>query len=207
MVMQDMLAGHISMVASGALPSGTGGKGKFSLVGCDGSVLTKIGVSDYLGVRGLRMSEVLEWTACRRAARKGSAPDSGGGGGLSIGNLFGMNSGDKSAPPTKPLGDRGEPPSATDSAALQEKALRVRVALCFPKLKFAMLLAELGLLEGAAAYVFETKSVVELCKKTGMKCNLRQYIALYTNSMYALLEQRRRRNQVAREPRLLEIAG
>ena len=160
------------MVASGALPSGTAGKGRFSLVGCDNSVLTKIGVSDYAGVRGLRMSEVLEWTACRRAAGKGTAPDSTGSG-LSLGNLFGMNSADKAAqPPSKPITDRGEAPASGDPAALQEKALRVRVALCFPKLKFAMWLAELGLVEAAAAYVIETKYVVNLCKKTGKKTRL-----------------------------------
>jgi hypothetical protein len=158
------MAAHFAYIVSGSLPSGVSGKGKYSLIGCD-AVNNWSNISDISSVRGLRMSEIVEWSACRHAGKKMHTEinhnDSKGG--LSLGSIFGLGT----------LNNKVVTPAPSDEAAISaERMLRIRISLCFPKLKFAMWLADLGLLEAAAAYARDARDIVKQCKKNGRICHL-----------------------------------
>lgn len=165
------MAGHIGLVISGGLPSSTVAKGKYSLLGCDSNLtVKKNSVSDFVTVRGLRMSEILEWAVCRHSSNSniGSKTSEStikkSSSGMSLTKLLGI--GDSSS--ALPIGDSSS--KTNDGTAVSaEKALRVRIALCSSKLKFAMWLAELGYVESAAFYARDVRELVNLCsKQTGL---------------------------------------
>lgn len=169
------MATHFIFIVSGSLPSGTVGKGKFSLIGCDGSALQCRNVTNSVSLLGLRMAEVLEWAVCRNALGvnrdKQNPTDSKNSSGLSISSFFGLGGSSKKADSKHDAEgvakvDVPKKVPSTESISA-EKALRVRIALCFPKLKFAMLLADLGLTDVAINYATDAREVVRMCRNSG----------------------------------------
>lgn len=142
------MAAHIAFVASGSIPSGSSGKGKYSLIGCDGNSPLHRGVNDASSVLGLRMAEIIEWSIVRgsiEAAKKNSDEDTNSGSGLSFGSLFGLGGGNKKDSKTEATNSvvRSPVKRATFDTLSPERVLRLRVALIYPKLKFAMWLADM----------------------------------------------------------------
>lgn len=157
----DIAAAHVAYIVSGSLPSATAGKGKYSLLGCDGNSPYFRNVTDLHSILGLRRAEIIEWAVLRGTKRsqqlKSSSYESSGG--LSLSNLFGL----KANNPTRGTSSKLSGPTDTVSP---ERALRLRVAMCYPKLKFALWLADLGLTDSAAAYVVEAREIVRMCRIT-----------------------------------------
>ena len=188
------MATHIAYLCSGSIPSGTVGKGKFSLLGCDGSLPCYRSVTNTRAVLGLRMAEILEWSLIRGSieAKLNQSQDSDKNdtsSGISFSSFFGLSSkgvskSGKSEGLSSPL--RGAHRQSSFDAISPEKALRVRVALVYPKLKFALWLADLvshlnfsvryrfhtmckqGLTDAAALYAADARDVVRSCMKSGL---------------------------------------
>jgi hypothetical protein len=159
---QDAALAHFVAITAGNLPSGSAGEGKYTLVGCLPSKAAASAVGDALSIMGLRMSEIIEWSVCRGAGGKGS----GLSGSKSSPSLSSFTSllglGTSSKPPSGAKQAQQPAGAAGQSHVSMERVLRMRGALCAPKLRFAMWLADLGLTDAALAYACDVRDTVRV---------------------------------------------
>eukprot|EP01038_Epipyxis_sp_PR26KG_P007099 gene7099-9686_t len=134
--------------------------GKFTLLGCDLSLKYHKLVSDSTSVTALRMSEIVEWSIKRQIAVKSSGPSHASGGIASIGksmfNMFGWSNSNNNSVNT----NNATMASVNNNMdGLSEGLLKTRAVLCSFKIRFAIFIADLGLINEALQYVREAKAL------------------------------------------------
>jgi hypothetical protein len=185
------MAAHFALVCSGALPSRPAKIAaastesafapasvddiRYTLLGCDVSLPSHRAVADCVAISALRMTEVLEW-ALSRSFNSGNRSGGSGGAVASLGkSLIGMFGLGPAAPnesdKTKAGTGAGTGP-AEGEGLTPSQFLHVRSVLCPLKLRFAYVLADLGLVKEAAAYASEAKQIVHLCGAQGRRTYL-----------------------------------
>jgi hypothetical protein len=180
--LQDAALAHFVAITAGSIPSGSAGEGKYTLIGCAPSKAAASTVGDALSILGLRMSEIVEWAVCKGAGGKGS----GLSGSKSSPSLSSFTSllglGTSSKPPSGAKQAQQPTGAAAQGQVSMERVLRMRGALCAPKLRFAMWLADLGLVDAALAYASDVRDTVRVSNTSaGM------YMPLDVVGAYALL--------------------
>lgn len=179
-ICKDAALAHFVSITAGSLPSGSVGDGKFALVGCAPSKAAVSSVSDAVSLLGLRMSEIIEWAVCRGAsAAKGSAGKASASSSISSSftSLLGLGSAAK--PPAGPK--QAQQQSQQLGHVSMEQVLRMRGALCASKLRFAMWLADLGLVDAAIAYASDVRDTVRVSNASaGININFDQKILMFT---------------------------
>jgi hypothetical protein len=181
----DSLHGHDTRCAAAELETQAGRlAGKYSLLGCDVSQAKHRAIMDCLSISALRGTEILEYTLHKRLAAQvaevsmGKTPSADGiaSFGKSLTDMFSWKGGASAGgnvPPKspKPAGNSGASGEKAGSSGTEKLApvvsnsLRYRVAkvkavLCPLKVRFAMVLADFGLLKEATAYALDAKNTV-----------------------------------------------
>jgi hypothetical protein len=179
----DSLHGHDTRTAAAELETQAGRlAGKYSLLGCDVSQAKHRAIMDCLSISALRGTEILEYTLHKRLAAQvaevsmGKSPSADGiaSFGKSLTDMFSWKGGASAGgnvPPKSPKptgnasGDKAGASGADKPAPVVSNSLRYRVAkvkavLCPLKVRFAMVLADFGLLKEAAAYALDAKNTV-----------------------------------------------
>lgn len=191
----DSLPGHEQKHAAAELDAAAHKlAGKYALLGCDVSLPRHRALADCLSISALRGSEVLEYTLVKRLQAQTAAQASGlakspstdgiAAIGKSLTDIFSWSSNSASAvPPKSPRAataasaTAGHPAGGSAGAAassvhmdvqLKYKVTKVRVVLCPLKVRFAMILADFGLLKEAAAYALDARSLVQEVGVAGM---------------------------------------
>lgn len=140
--------------------------GKYTLLGCDLNAKPKYRLlCDYTSVAALRRTEVLEWLL-QCAVDAEEAEFAGSAGGKSGSSMWGWNgsAGASGASGSKGPGGGTSANSRKSSEEVQkrrERLQRTKATLCPLKLRFAMVLADLGFTQAAAAYAREIKLIVK----------------------------------------------
>jgi len=148
--------------AAGARSSGS--HSAYGLLGCDVAAPRHRNVNDPVALTAFRLTEVLEWAAWRGAdaayggrggkskEKDGSSSSSSGPASASFGRtltgLFGLSAASAAAPgAAADAPDASDPSSGGDRGGGVDPArfVKMRAALCPHKLRFAMALADLGL--------------------------------------------------------------
>jgi hypothetical protein len=170
--------------------------GKYVLLGCDVTLPKHKAMMDCVSISALRGTEILEYTLHKRLATQvaaASIPQSPSVDGIasfgkSLTDIFswkGTTAGENKAPPKSPrqlgssgghastagsataaAGDKHQPSNA--SMALRYRVAKVKAVLCPLKLRFAMILADYGLVKEALAYALDAKNCVSEIGISGM---------------------------------------
>ena len=161
----DIMAAHFAYLVSG-IPCG---KGKITLLGCDNMLLStaegRVSMGDLRVLSAMRMTEIYEWCIVNggqkfnvKDASSNSSPGKKQSTKSSFSSFFGLGGGSSQENDSNDEIIQSLPTTSLKKLPA-DIVMKCRIALCPYKLKLALLLADMGLVEDAAGYVREIKAV------------------------------------------------